>query len=269
MLACALAVAACVGAPVPEKPLPLFLLTGQSNALGETSGDTVPEYDTPHSADREIRLFWDNKVDASTDLGASTAFVDIQEQQGGYYVGNDTHWGPEIGIARYLYDQGYKRFGFVKVARGGGGNTHWDKASAGHMYTDITGAVTTATAALLAAGVPFRFVGLVYLQGESNSTAEATAAQTRFEDLLTNLRTDLPNAAQMFGFIMGIAASSDDRDTTRTGHAAAASGDSTIYYQDNTDLVSLLPDGVHFAKAEKITIAERTGAQIVTSGVLD
>ena len=57
----------------------------------------------------------------------------LQQQQGGYYAGSSTHWGPEINFGRTLYRAGVRDFGIIKASRGGGGNTNWSKSSSASL----------------------------------------------------------------------------------------------------------------------------------------
>ena len=117
--------------------------------------------------------------------------------------------------------------------------------------------VTAATNALTAAGDTFEIAGLLYVQGESDTTAEADIAGTRFKELVDNLRADLPNAANMNAVIGGIAAAGADRDTVRARHAAIADATSYIDFFSNLDLQAAVTDGLHFNKAAKLRIGRR------------
>ena len=77
----------------------------------------------------------------------AASWTTLQDQQGGHYPGNATHWGPEINFARTYYRAGIRNFGIIKASRGGGGNTNWSKANGGHMYTHVVNTVNAATTA--------------------------------------------------------------------------------------------------------------------------
>lgn len=238
----------------------LFVLTGQSNSLGTTNAGEADPSPGTDPADSHIKFFWHNWADATTSLGDSGGvFTTLQSQQGGYYAGSATHWGPEMDCGRMLYRAGVRNFGIIKCSRGGGGNSLWSKtASDHHMYTHVVDAVNTATATLTSAGDTFEIAGLFYLQGESDSTAEAAIADTRIKELTDNLRTDLPNASTMQCIIGGIAAAGTTRDTVRSKQALAGTTYSYIDYFSNLDLqASTAPDNLHFNKAAKLTIGER------------
>ena len=249
----------------------LFVLTGQSNSLGTTNAGEADPSPGSDPADGHVLFYWHNWVDATTSLGGSGgAFTSLQAQQGGYYAGSATHWGPEINFGRTLYRAGVRDFGIVKCSRGGGGNTFWLKDSADdHMYDKVVDAVTAAGQVLTAGGHTFEVAGLLYLQGESDSPAEAAAAGTRFKTLVDNLRADLPNAGNLFGMIGGIAAAGATRDTVRANQQAI--GASTGYIDSFSDLdlqAWTAADDLHFNKAAKLRIGERYAQAFFAAGVV-
>jgi sialidase-1 len=237
----------------------VFILTGQSNSLGTTNGTETDVSPGADAADPRMKFLWHNVADATTSIGDSGgAFTTLQAQQGGYYAGSAAHWGPEIDFARSLVRGGVSNIAVVKASRGGGGNTNWSKAAGGHMYGHVVTTVTAATNALTAAGDTFEIAGLLYVQGESDTTDEADIAGTRFKDLVDNLRADLPNAASMHAVIGGIAAAGTTRDTVRARHAAIADATPYIDFFPNLDLqASVVADGLHFNKAAKLRIGRR------------
>ncbi len=77
----------------------LFVLTGQSNSLGTTAGGEADPTSGSDPADGKVAFFWDNVADASTSLGDSGGgWTSLQDQQGGFYPGSATHWGPELSL---------------------------------------------------------------------------------------------------------------------------------------------------------------------------
>ena len=239
--------------------LKLFVLTGQSNSLGTTDGNGADPSLCPDPADREVRFYWHNLANATKSLGDSGGeFTTLREQQGGFYKGSATHWGPEIGFGRRLHLAGVRDFGIIKASRGGGGNSFWSKTAPDHhMYDHVVKTVTTATDSLTRAGHTFEVVALLYLQGESDSAAEATVADTRMKELTDHLRRDLPSANGLRVIIAGIAASGGTRDVVRAKHAALALDSGTFSFFATTDLRQHLPDQLHFDKMAKLIVGER------------
>ena len=193
---------ACVLAALPPIPaagahFKLYVLTGQSNSLGTTNGTETDKSPGSDPADAQIKFWWENWASASTSLGNCTnRIVPLSVQQGGYYAGSATHWGPEFGFGRALWKAGARNFMILKCSRGSGGNSYWHKPAADHhMYDKVRNAVSNAVTVLTNQGHTFEIVGLIYLQGEGNVSTEANEAGARFRLLLDNLRVDLPTPA--------------------------------------------------------------------------
>jgi Carbohydrate esterase, sialic acid-specific acetylesterase len=249
-------------APVAAREYDVYVLTGQSNSLGATANpnetDTSPG---AHAADVQTRFFWANASTASGDPNYLVLYGDsggvittLQVQQG---QGAHRHfWGPEFGFSRAMVADGQSNLMVIKASRGGGGNGFWVKG-AGHMYGHILSTVTTATNLITSGGDTFEIKGLLYLQGESDSAAEASVAGRRLDELITNLRADLPHAADMRAVIGGIATAGDRHDLVRLQQSSLALGDPTIDYFSNLDLQGHLYDQVHFDKRAKLTVGRR------------
>ncbi len=236
----------------------VYVLTGQSNSLGTTAdpeaADTSPG---DHPADRESRFFWSNRSTRSQaligDSGGAITSLKVQQGEGR----NPSFWGPEFGFARALYDAGEREFLIVKTSRGGGGNRFWSKGSSDdHMYRHVVATVHAAVEAL-PAGTQFEIAALLYIQGESDSAAEAKAAGSRLDKLVSNLRKDLPSAKRMRLLVAGIAAEGGIRDRVREEQEAMAEGDSLATYVSTLDLRDSLYDGLHFDRDAKLEIGRR------------
>jgi len=166
---------------------------------------------------------------------------------------------PEFGFARTLTSLGGSNTLVIKASRGGGSNALWDKATfetsddSGHMWGHLRDTVDAALAALTARpGESFRVRGLLYLQGESNSTSDATAAGTRLATLAGNLAAHIdaahPGTTDGMKIVIGqIAASgsSSARTTTTTAQRnLAAENDAVASAAGATSLVfdTAVPD---------------------------
>lgn len=238
----------------------VYVLTGQSNSLGTTNDPDEPDI-TPgeHGADAVTLFYWSN---VSTSYPPFTLYgdsggqiVSLRPQQG--QGSHPMFWGPEFGFARTLYDAGERGVMVVKVSRGGGGNTWWSKADAGLMYSHPVEQVSQAMLRLTDEGHTFDIVGLLYLQGESDDSFEASVSGERLGVLIQNLRADLPRAGGMRAVIGGIAPAGENRDVVRAQQAALAASDPTIDGFSTVDLRWSLYDGIHFNKAAKLIVGAR------------
>ena len=272
--------AAINAAPTEDETLKIFVLTGQSNSLG-TLGTTDATMRHPavgsHPAEQAggVNFYWDNRTDGTaegdTALGKSNGWTLLSAQTGGVYNGNDDHWGPEIGFARQLWNAGQRHFAIVKASRGGGGNTFWQKGSADdHMYQHVLITVNAAIATLPAGYSASRIAGLLYLQGESNNATEAAEANSRFSQLLSNLKADLPNASAMTAALGEIAGTGTSRDTTRSEQLTLANSRTDIGYAESTGLAVHNQDGlaIHYDAESQILLGERLAAEIIAAGSL-
>ncbi len=244
-------------APSQAAFVKVYILTGQSNSLGTTADPDETDY-TPGTdpADVETRFFWNNVLDATTSLGDSGGLITTLQQQQGANE-HPTFWGPEFGFARKMYAEGEDNVMVIKASRAGGGNTHWSKANGGHMYQEVVSTVNAATSQLVSTGDTYEIAGLLYLQGESDDSYEASVSGSRLSTFIDNLRADLPHATNMKTVIGGIAAASSTRDVVRAQQTMLAAGSSDIEYFSNLDLQGGLYDNLHFDKPSKLIVGER------------
>jgi hypothetical protein len=247
--------------------LEVYILTGQSNALGTTAGET-PFDPGSHPADAQTALFWSNVSGTGSsdpnnivlygDSGGSITSLVMQQGQDA----NPAFWGTEFGLARTLYDAGHSDVMIIKVPRGGGGNQYWLPGT-GHMYNHVVEQVDAALNAAQLAGNTFDVKGFVYLQGESNGATEAALADVRLRSLIDGLRSHInatfPGTATAMKTVIGeIAASQSNANRHRTTELqkGLAAGDADITFVPTSDL-PLKSDFLHFGRDEKLEIGRR------------
>lgn len=263
--------------------LRLFVLTGQSNSLGTPTTNTEAIMVLPRvgagmaEQATNVPFFYDNTADGTTagdaELGDSGgAWTNVCLQKGGYYAYSADHWGPEVGFARLLWDAGYRDFGIVKASRGGGGNSYWDKTNTDHhIYDKVVNTVSNAVLVLPSGYSNAQVVCLLYVQGESNNSTEASQADIRFSMLMTNLQHDLSNAAGMKAVFGQIASdTSGNRLTTTQKQFALAAARSDIGFAQSTGLTVHNVDGlnVHYNGDSLIVLGERMASEAMLIGAL-
>lgn len=257
----------------------VYILTGQSNSLGTSGleGGNPADYN-PGSSDAydATSFFWSN-VNASNgayppllygDSAGAITTLQVQQGDGG---ANPTFWGPEFGFAQTLADLGHQNVLIIKASRGGGGNGLWDRdtfdvdSNSGHMWGHVTDTVDAALAQLIGQGHTFSVNGLMYLQGESNSTSQAAIAGERLDRFTTNLQTHINStysgAADGMQLVVGeIAASQSNtnRQTTDAMQQQLAAGSDAYTYVGTRDL-PLKSDNFHFGRDAKLEIGRRFG----------
>lgn len=253
-------------------PVDVYILTGQSNSCGTTSLENsyTPGTDP---ADSVIHIFWANVPGGPgtyppVPFGTSAnLFKPLQMQQGG--DGSAYFWGPEFGFARTLYAAARTNFVIIKASNDGGGNTLWDKATfdtnhaAGPMWGHLSNTVHTALGVLAASGQSFNMRGLLYIQGEGNSTSEDLIAGSRFSQLFSNLMAAInftyPGTVTGMCAVIGeIGASQVDfqNQITTTQQMAVAYSNNAIAFVSTRDQ-PLKSDNLHFPKSAKLEIGRR------------
>ena len=250
----------------------VFVLSGQSNSLGTDAGTEVQKLPGLDSADAQVPFWWHNvsgdiygiSASPGNSIGNSGGFWKTIRAQPGFniYANVANAWGPEIQFARTLFHAGETNFVVIKASRGGGGNSLWLKSNAdNHMYVHVTNTVLQACNRLTADGHTIELAGLLYLQGESDSAGEQTAAGTRFKTLVDNLRTDLPNAAALKGYMLGNLATPATRAAQE---AIAAANPSYLYYNDILDLSDeLVSDNLHHNRKAKLVTGARFAQMVL------
>jgi hypothetical protein len=109
----------------------------------------------------------------------------------------------------------------------------------------------------LPAGTTFDIAALLYVQGESDSEAEAKASGERLRLLAQNLRIDLPHAENMKVLVGGIAAAGPNRDIVRDQQSRLPATDPSFLYISTLDLRPKLYDQLHFNKSAKLELGLR------------
>jgi hypothetical protein len=261
----------------------VYVLTGQSNSLGTTGSGDPQTLPGTAASDPQAAFFWANVTSANgvyppTLYGSAGGAIQALQVQQGDGGANATFWGPEFGFSRTLAEVGGRVPLIIKASRGGGSNLLWDKAAftsspdSGHMWGHLRDTVDAALAAL-APGDTFRLKGLLYLQGESNSSADASSAGQRLESLASNLAAHVEaahpgTAAGMRTVVEEIAASAANatRIATTSSQRALATTSDTVAFVGTSDL-PLKSDGIHFGGGAKLEIGRRMANAMAGRGL--
>ena len=196
--------AAFIGA-AEAKTLQLYILTGQSNSLGAVKGSPASaELLAQYSSDGSTK-FWHNNFNkitgSSVDCNppASSSWGSVVPQVCGTESSNYNCMGPEYGFAAMMERKGWSLggpgsghadMGIVKATLDGGGNSYWNKGT--NAYNAIVETVRKACENALANGYDkVEIMGVMYLQGESNTVTDSSNAANSFLTFLDNLQGDL------------------------------------------------------------------------------
>ena len=258
----------CASIGTQADELDVYILTGQSNSLGTTELEGDDFSPGTHPADAQTHFFWSNpsaigsaNPDTIVLLGDSGGKIKSLQMQQGARV-NPKTWGPEIGMARTMFDSGKTNVMLIKVSRGGGGNGFWIPKT-GHMANHLLKQIDVALLAAKNAGHTFKIKGFMYLQGESNNGKEAEVANARLQTLIDAIQTHInpryANAASdMYTVIGEIAASTSNPSRIKTTELqrTLAAGSPRVGFIQTHDLV-LKKDHLHFGKESKLEIGRR------------
>ncbi|HEV3328805.1 MAG TPA: sialate O-acetylesterase, partial [Acidimicrobiales bacterium] len=183
----------------PRK-LDLLIVAGQSNALGYQSYVTDPHThqdvftDAGRSpADHRVLLMWDETQVPSS--GPTPVPLDTPQVLSGTSI---AVFGPEVGLARYLYRMGHHHLLVVKVAFSGTSLAKdWTPTSPD--FRALVSRVAAAATWARGHGWAPTLAGLYWMQGETDAMSEALASAYRsnLTAFLSNVRADLrlPRAA--------------------------------------------------------------------------
>ena len=185
---------------VSAKTLRVYILTGQSNSLGAVKGDPLPDellqvYSTEQGGSPV--LMWNGNMSGSVSANEASKNLVVPDE--------GKQWepvapqlpaygakcmGPEFGFAytmRRLSGTNAEDIAVIKCSRDGGGNEQWAKGQS--LYGLLLNSVHTALGSLDKKYDAIVLEGVLYLQGESNRTAEG--ADTRFLSFCEDLRKDI------------------------------------------------------------------------------
>ncbi len=216
MLAAAAAGSAgALPARAAETPIDVWLIGGQSNAVGFAQG-SVSSQDERFTTGFGNVLFWgDYESDDATKVPAD--FVPVREGLGKAYSNGTTRSGAELGIASALADSGTMN-AVIKSAWGAtflypdtanSVSVRWGtwtppsyleahpeaavSGDIGQLYENFLGVVAEGLEKLRAKGYAPVIRGMWWMQGEaeSNNAAMANAYYELLTDLISDLRSDL------------------------------------------------------------------------------
>ncbi len=194
------ALCACVLSPLTAKTLRVYILTGQSNSLGAVKGDPLPdellrEYSTEQGG--KPVLMWNGNMSGSVSANEASKNLVVPDEGKQWEVVapqlpayGAKCMGPEFGFAymmRRLAGAKAEDIAIIKCSRDGGGNEQWAKGQS--LYGLLLNSVRTALEHLDKKYDKVVLEGVLYLQGESNRTAEG--ADTRFLSFWEDLRKDV------------------------------------------------------------------------------
>lgn len=239
--------------------LEIVVVAGQSNALSLRAGADVF---TPDSIDAEIPFFYFGGVPGNYFSDSDDRWTTLGMQKQTALDKFDTlYFGPEIALGRRLRREGVN-VAVMKFAYGGADLAlEWSPtATTGPMlYAETAERIELALSRLDDEGVPYRFVGYFWMQGESDAANESYANDYR-ENLMAfvmRVRSDLGNNRLPFVLgRIGDASSYEFKAIVRAEQVAAAEDIAYCAWVDTDDL-PLADDNVHYVEPGVSELGER------------
>lgn len=175
----------------------IIVIAGQSNADGAESYVQDAGFDLfakSHPADSSTKLVWSNLVKNSGP--PPVALKSIGDTASKYGSGQAT-FGPEVGLARGLYDQGRRNLLILKVSFGGlslaqKDGQDWNVNSSNEAYSMLVNRMKETKAWVASQGGTSSVDGFYWVQGEGDVNAAAAAQyEANLRNLVNRSRTDL------------------------------------------------------------------------------
>lgn len=188
-------------ATIPE-PYSVVVVAGQSNAqgVGGLASQIVPALGS-HPADAATLMMYsesDEQVNQAWTESSSSSLVPLTSLQ------LNSYFGPEISLARKLWDQGRRNMVVLKVTYGGqrlasvtapatGAVSDWNVNSSNESYDKLISRYNDMRNIMLANGDMFTVDGLYWMQGESDAAKgeSQVAYENNLNDLISSLKSDI------------------------------------------------------------------------------
>ncbi|MCF7808824.1 MAG: T9SS type A sorting domain-containing protein [Candidatus Marinimicrobia bacterium] len=259
------------GQPINDNTLQIVFAGGQSNMLGLRSDASEL---AASDLDSSIAFYFHQGLKPSAGANAFISVSDstwthLQPQrQVPFIKGSEYYFGPEYMLARAMATSGINDLGVIKLAYGGTTLAQdWQKGntSTEELYQLFLDQVGIATDSLQIWGIEYEFIGMAWMQGESDAAYSdmATNYETNLRQFLQDVRSDLntPNLKVVLGEIANTGHYPYSVDV-RDAQAAVAISDPLVSLI-NTDDLPIGPDNVHWGTQEIITLGTRMGEQLL------
>ena len=179
----------CISAMAHATHYKVFLQGGQSNSDGRAPGAGLPTSPVDlQAAQTDVMLYHGNAY-GNAYLAADT-WIELAPGSGSQNA-STVQFGPEVTFGRSMADfSPSDNFAIIKYARGGSKlATDWNVQS-GAQYSIFLTKVNNALNDLINAGHTYEIVGMIWMQGESDSTsAYANSYQSNLNSLITDIRS--------------------------------------------------------------------------------
>lgn len=255
----------------------VYIAAGQSNMDGrgfisELTGP-LSSYASPQT---DVLLRYTNPGNSDGSNAYQTNWISLTP---GYsvepnYTGAlpSSRFGPDVSYGREMADNtASRRVAIIKVTRGSTSlENDWDPSSAvngpqGHMYAGFENAVPQAIQALQAMGHSVEVRGMIWHQGEADSSASSSQYQANLTEFIQTVRQDLGYST--LPFLIGELesfAGTRDRTAVRNAQIAVASAMDFVEFVPSTGL-PVQSDENHFTTAGVVELGQRFATTMQTT----
>lgn len=253
----------------------VYLLGGQSNAAGR--GDASLLTAPLNAPQPNVPFYWRKTLTgvSNGNLPQNT-WIDLQQDSGhgkNSPAGHAVEFGPELSFGLDMANADPSvNIAIIKYAHGGS-NLHTQWAAGGTNYTTFVSTVQDGLSALIAAGHTYEVGGMVWVQGEADTSSPNDANyEANLTNLIERIRSDLAQSGPG-GFTLPFVISrlSDSQYTSLNSgvlnvrsaqEAVATNGRQTAWV--NTDGLTTYSNGIiHFDAPAQISIGEACAVQML------
>jgi len=275
----AILVSICNGQPPISitDTLKIIFVGGQSNMLSlRADANSLPVSDM----DSTIAFYYHTGLKPGTHATpfiatSDSTWIHLKTQiQVPYITLEEQFFGPEMTLARTLALNGVKNLGVFKIGYGGTHLAHdWKKGdnSGAELYKILMGELTTATDSLTSWEIPWKFIGMAWMQGETDGSNSQWAADyaVNLTEFIANVRNDFnsKNMPVVLGKIAntGVYAYSE---LVRTAQIAVADSDPLVTLIDLDDL-PMSDDRIHYTTDGIMAMGARMGEALLSTTSID
>jgi hypothetical protein len=257
-----------------DDTLQVIFVGGQSNALNLHADASQL---APLDLDSSIAFYYhtglppNNPAHPDPFIATSdSTWTHLQPQtQVPYVAYHEQFFGPEMTLGRMLAEHGMTNIGVFKIGYAGTHLAHdWQKGddNGAGLYTLMLDQLAIATDSLLRWGTPWKFIGMAWMQGETDASNSewAAAYETNLALLLAAMRADFnaPNLPVVLGQIAHTGAYPYSLEV-RTAQAAVAAADPLVELIGLDDQ-PLDTDGIHFTAEGVMVMGARMGQALLS-----
>ncbi len=232
----------------------VHIIAGQSNAVG---GGTSERDLQESSVDQKVKFYYQHQSSSDGKI------VNLKAQK---ITSKQTGFGPEIGLARDLYANGYKKILIIKVAYGATDLHNQWKAPNGPLYTKyIRGTVPRALRELKKQGHDYSIDGFYWVQGEADMYwGNGRYYKNDMINFISQVRKDLnkPNLKIIIARTNMPEAKPSERKLVRDAQVKVANTTPNVRWVNTDDLP--LSDNLHYSSRGQVILGQRFFEKIKT-----